>query len=209
MTAPLAPRRVLHPVITAATVLALLVGLPAPPGLGLAEPHHDPSAAAPGTARVEPGQPEWQWPVAGPPRVLRPFDPPAQRWGRGHRGVDLLTSTGGPVRAVADGVVSYSGEIAGVGVVAVRHGSGLRSTYQPVDDRVAAGQVVAAGDRLGTLGSGHCLLLSCLHLGAVAGRDAYRDPMLLLRGWRVRLLPLRPAGGPEPRVSDSWDRARR
>lgn len=205
MTGRPAAQRGLQAVLTVVTVLALLVGLPLPSGVAVPEPDRHPApAAVPGTGPVEPGEPAWEWPVAGPPRLLRPFDPPAQRWGRGHRGVDLLAPAGGPVRAVADGVVSYSGEIAGIGVVAVRHAGGLRSTYQPVTDRVATGQLVRAGDLLGTLAPGHCLLLTCLHLGAVSGRDSYHDPMLLLRGWRVRLLPLRPAGGPGPRVSDSW-----
>lgn len=150
-------------------------------------------AAAPGETPV--ANPDavvrWDSPLPGPIIVVDPFRPPAKKWLPGHRGVDLLGWTGGPVSAVADGVVSYSGVIDGVGIVSVRHGPDLRSTYQPVGDRVGTGTVVASGERLGLLeDGGHCLLVTCLHLGAVRGRETYVDPMLFLNGWEVSLLPL-------------------
>ena len=67
----------------------------------------------------------------------------------------------------------------------------LRSTYQPVSDRVGRGERVARGDRIGTLDvGGHCLLADCLHLGAVRGRDTYVDPTPLLLGAELTLLPV-------------------
>lgn len=133
----------------------------------------------------------WRSPLPGPVVVIDPFRPPPKKWLPGHRGVDLLGSTGSPVTAVADGVVSYSGVINGVGIVAVRHGPELRSTYQPVDDRVPTGTVVSAGDSLGVLeDGGHCLLVTCLHLGAIRGKEKYVDPMLFLNGWELSLLPI-------------------
>lgn len=132
----------------------------------------------------------WEWPLAGRPSVLRPFDAAAQRWLPGHRGVDLGGVPGEPVRAVADGVVAYSGVIAGVGVLSVQHPDGLRSTYQPLRDRIARGTQVSSGQVLGMLDSqGHCLPRTCLHLGAKR-EEAYLDPLLLLLGWEVSLLPL-------------------
>lgn len=131
---------------------------------------------------------QWAWPLPWH-RVLRSFDPPTERWGPGHRGIDVLGTVGSPVTAVEDGVVAYSGVIAGVGVVSVQHPDGLRSTYQPVDDRPARGTWVRRGEPVGTLASGgHCLLVSCLHLGALRGRDHYVDPLLLLGSWRLALL---------------------
>ena len=38
----------------------------------------------------------WTWPLSGTPVVLRAFDPPAQRWLAGHRGVDLAAEPGIP-----------------------------------------------------------------------------------------------------------------
>jgi murein DD-endopeptidase MepM/ murein hydrolase activator NlpD len=91
------------------------------------------------------------------------------------------------------GVVSFSGQIAGVGIVSVRHASGLRSTYQPVGDRVPEGSRIRRGERLGVLEvGGHCVLLDCLHLGARRG-DTYVDPTPLLHPVVLSLLPLEPA----------------
>lgn len=133
----------------------------------------------------------WGWPLAGVPTIVRGFDPPAQRWLPGHRGIDLAGIVGEPVLAVDDGVVTFSGEIAGVGMVSLTHGSGLRSTYQPVADRPSRGDRVRRGDRIGVLdGGGHCPLADCLHLGAVRGRDAYVDPTPLLLGVDLALLPV-------------------
>lgn len=134
----------------------------------------------------------WGWPLVGTPRIVRGFDPPAQRWLPGHRGIDLAGVEGDGVLAVDDGVVTFSGEIAGTGVVSLTHASGLRSTYQPVSDSVARGDRVSRGDRLGRLDStgGHCTLRVCLHLGAVRDRDSYVDPTPLLLGVDLALLPV-------------------
>lgn len=132
----------------------------------------------------------WAWPLAGPQTPLKPFDAPSKRWLPGHRGIDLAGFEGSTVRSVAAGVVSYSGEIDGVGIVSVLHPDGILSTYQPVLDPPARGSSVRRGQRLGSLGpqGSHCWPLNCLHLGARIGQD-YIDPMLLLRAWEVSLLP--------------------
>ncbi|WP_151525222.1 M23 family metallopeptidase [Serinicoccus kebangsaanensis] len=135
----------------------------------------------------------WAWPLAGTPTVVHGYDPPAVRWGAGHRGIDLAGIQGESVRAVEAGVVTHSGKIAGVGVVSVTHASGLRSTYQPVADRIPRGTRVARGDQLGRLDEGgHCRLRACLHLGALRGRDGYVDPTPLLLGVELTLLPVEP-----------------
>lgn len=135
----------------------------------------------------------WGWPLVGRPEIVRGFDPPPKRWLPGHRGIDLAGVAGEQVLAVEAGVVTYSGQIAGVGVVSVTHASGLRSTYQPVTDRVSRGDRVERGDPLGVLDvGGHCILADCLHLGAVRGRHAYVDPTPLLLGVDLALLPVAP-----------------
>lgn len=129
-------------------------------------------------------------PVSGP--VVRPFDPPEERWLPGHRGVDLEAQEGVAVVAAADGVVAFVGTIAGVPVVTVRHregpDGGLRSTYEPVVATVEEGTEVSAGDVIGTLAGGHCLM-ACLHWGLRDG-DTYFDPLSLLGVPRLRLLPM-------------------
>ena len=93
--------------------------------------------------------------------------------------------------SAGDGVVSFSGVIAGRGVITVRHSDGLRTTYEPVDQRLASGTVVHRGDPIGTisLAAGHCAPTTCLHWGAIVGA-LYRDPLSLLGLGRPILLPL-------------------
>ncbi|MBD0291991.1 MAG: M23 family metallopeptidase [Jiangellaceae bacterium] len=133
----------------------------------------------------------WRSPL-GPEslHVLRAFDPPAQPWLPGHRGVDLAATVGLPVYAAGDGVVAYAGLVAGRGVVVVRHGL-FRTTYEPVTGSVAVGQHVVAGDQIGVVSSAptHCAPATCLHWG-LRKAATYLDPMGLLQTGRPRLLPL-------------------
>jgi murein DD-endopeptidase MepM/ murein hydrolase activator NlpD len=66
----------------------------------------------------------------------------------------------------------------------------MRTTYQPLVPAVHTGDEVAAGDRIGTLVSGHpgCPVAACLHWGLRRGHD-YLDPLALLGLGQVRLLP--------------------
>lgn len=130
------------------------------------------------------------WPLVPVPTVVERFDPPDQVWGAGHRGVDLQGTIGQPVRTALPGTVSYAGDLAGRGVVVVTHGA-TRTTYQPVLPVVTVGDGVAAGTRIGLLelGGSHCLPAVCLHWGWLRGRT-YLDPLRLVGGGPVRLLPL-------------------
>jgi murein DD-endopeptidase MepM/ murein hydrolase activator NlpD len=130
------------------------------------------------------------WPV-GSPQVVRRFDPPAQPWLAGHRGVDLAAPPGTPVRAAGAGTVVFAGVIAGRGVVSVAHPGGLRTTYEPVASSMHPGDTVTGGQALGTLQGGHpgCPVAACLHWGLRRGAD-YLDPLALLGRGPVRLLPI-------------------
>lgn len=165
----------------------LLAVTPAPAAAAAPEPGPDPA-------------PVGAWPLAGTPRVVAAFSPPSQRWERGHRGVDLAGAPAAPVLAALPGVVSYAGRIAGRGVVVVDHGT-TRTTYEPVLAEVATGDPVAAGERIGwlhTTGS-HCAPAACLHWGWRQG-EVYLDPLDLVGGGGVRLLPLWALPGPVPMV---------
>lgn len=133
--------------------------------------------------------------------VLAPFDPPAQDWLPGHRGVDLAASPGEAVRAPSAGVVTFAGPVAGRGVVVISHDDGLRTSLEPVVTdvrpgmRVTTGEVVGATEVPGEGGAtavqhgGHCAG-TCVHWGVRRG-ERYVDPLALL-GDRppIVLLPL-------------------
>ncbi|MFT4109744.1 murein hydrolase activator EnvC family protein, partial [Propionicimonas sp.] len=125
-------------------------------------------------------------PLDGP--VVRGFDPPDRPWLAGHRGVDIRGPVGARVGAAMAGRVVFAGTIAGRGVVVVSHGA-LRTTYLPVAATVRVGEVVATGQRLGTLRDGHsCPGGTCLHWGLKRG-DTYLNPLDLLVLEPLRLLP--------------------
>lgn len=162
----------------------------APPGALLYRPRVERSADRPAVTTAPRGA--WTWPLRPQPVVRRRFDPPAHTWSPGHRGVDLAATVGQPVLSAGAGTVSFSGVVAGRGVVTVRHSGGLRTTYEPVDRRPAVGVTVARGGPIGVLATtaGHCAPAACLHWGAVSG-ESYRDPLSLLDPGHPVLLPLR------------------
>jgi murein DD-endopeptidase MepM/ murein hydrolase activator NlpD len=130
------------------------------------------------------------WPLQPQPRVVRAFDPPESTWGPGHRGVDLIGGVGEVVRTALAGRVTFAGPLAGRGVVVVDHGT-TRTTYEPVAASVRVGDVLARGQPIGTLelAGSHCFPRACLHWGWKRG-PTYLDPLLLVGGGRVVLLPL-------------------
>jgi murein DD-endopeptidase MepM/ murein hydrolase activator NlpD len=142
----------------------------------------------------------WAWPLQPTPSVARPFDPPAEAWSAGHRGVDLLGRPGQPVLAPAAGRVAYAGDLAGRGVL-VLEVDGLRVTFEPVEASVHLGQPVRAGEVIGHLGlaQSHCLPAACLHWGVKTGDDAYTDPLAFVGGADIVLLPYL-----DPAASPSW-----
>jgi murein DD-endopeptidase MepM/ murein hydrolase activator NlpD len=168
------------PVLLAA--LLLLPASLAPAGEALAF-----GPAPTGTASA----PSWQWPVSPRPPVLRDFDPPPRPWLSGHRGVDLGTAADGAQAASpAAGTVSFVGVVVDRPVITIDHGNGLRSSFEPVESSLAAGSVVGAGQRIGTVLPGHCPAASCVHWGVRRGED-YVNPLQFVMDLRPSvLLPL-------------------
>lgn len=168
-----------------------------------------PSGPARGTTLAAPGQPgppgrfrpaaDFSWPLPGTPPVLRAFQPPRTPYGPGHRGVDLGGTVDEDVLAAADGLVVFSGVLAGRGVVSIEHEGGLRSTYEPLRPTAIVGVRVRRGERIGLLDGGHpgCPVstpqappeggsgAACLHWGLRRRLD-YLNPVW--RTGRVRLL---------------------
>jgi murein DD-endopeptidase MepM/ murein hydrolase activator NlpD len=147
------------------------------------------------------GSQQFGWPLSGSPAVVQPFQPPAFRYGSGHRGVDLAAVASAPVLAAGAGAVVFAGMVGGRGVVSVSHLGGLRTTYEPVSATVTAGQRVIKGQQIGIVQPGHpgCPVPVCLHWGAFRSAASgpqpaefereYLDPLRLLAR-RVRLLPI-------------------
>ncbi|TQN41867.1 peptidase M23-like protein [Blastococcus colisei] len=168
----------------ALALLLLCVGLAVLPASAAAEP------VAVARALSVAGS-AWGPPLDGDLTVTRPFDRLPHPYAAGHRGVDLHGPPHAPVLAAGDGVVVFAGMVAGRPVVSIDHAGGLRTTYEPVDPSIAAGQPVSRGSPIGTLAIGHagCPVQACLHWGLRRG-GTYLDPLTLLRPPRVRLLPM-------------------
>jgi murein DD-endopeptidase MepM/ murein hydrolase activator NlpD len=120
-------------------------------------------------------------PVAG--EVVRAFERPDGPYGRGHRGVDLATRRGEPVRAALRGTVRFAGSVAGEMWITLVHPGGLETTYGGVASSVQVGQTVDIGGPVGHMRAGRRFLDWGARLDG-----AYIDPIGLLVGWRVRLV---------------------
>lgn len=125
-------------------------------------------------------------PVDGP--IVERFRRPVERWGPGNRGVDYRVAPGTQVAASAPGEVVFAGPVGGDLHVVVLHADGLRTSYSFLASIVVRrGQLVAAGDPVGTAGE-------LVHFGVRDG-DRYLDPLAVMEGRRtIQLLPDRPAG---------------
>jgi murein DD-endopeptidase MepM/ murein hydrolase activator NlpD len=163
------------------TLVLALLGLVCTPVL---VPSPAPSGDAAGRAA-----PPWVWPT-GSRVVERPWEPPADDYAAGHRGIDVAAPLGTIAVAVDDGVVTFAGAVGGRPVVTIDHGGGLVSTLDSVRPSVGRGDVVGQGDPVGLVTVGHCPADDpCLHLGARLDGN-YVDPMPYLpaAAWPV-LLP--------------------
>ncbi len=121
---------------------------------------------------------------------------PAAAYGSGHRGMDLSAAPGSAVRAVAEATVAVAGPVAGKPVIVLLVEDPtlgrVRVTYEPVIPEVDVGDLVRAGQQIGTLaaGGGHCgHPPHCLHLG-IKQNGRYMNPAPLISSGRVVLKPL-------------------
>jgi murein DD-endopeptidase MepM/ murein hydrolase activator NlpD len=143
----------------------------------------------------------WAPPVVG--RVADPFRAPACRWCAGNRGIEYAVGAGTSVRAVATGVVTYSGVVAGTRYVVIDIGAGRRVTY---------GRLSSAGVRLGDR------VVARTPVGTASGtlffglrvHGAYTDPASLIGVLvgRPRLIPS-DGGRPRPAPPPSFRCGRR
>lgn len=128
-------------------------------------------------------------PCGTPPgQVVRSFAPVGQY--AGHWGVDYAMDFGSEVTAIAGGVVTFAGSVAGVKSVTIDHGGGVRTSYSYLGSiLVSIGDGVGGGDIVGTSGTDHSA--AAIHISArVSGR--YVDPSFMFecRRGTIRLSPL-------------------
>jgi murein DD-endopeptidase MepM/ murein hydrolase activator NlpD len=110
--------------------------------------------------------------------------PPCQFCAGGHRGLDYEVVPGSPVTAAAPGTVSFAGLVAGTRYVVIDHGDGDRTTYGQLSAiAVAVGEVVGAGQRIGT--SGATLFFGLRH----GDEPVDPQPLLAVERHRPRLVP--------------------
>ena len=111
------------------------------------------SAHVPSTVELTANRLRYRSPTAeSRPRVVHPFEKPAQRWSAGHRGVDLaVPENDRHVYAPAPGKVVFSGTVVNRKVLVIAHPDGRRSTFEPMDEALPVGTTVAAGEVIGTV----------------------------------------------------------
>jgi murein DD-endopeptidase MepM/ murein hydrolase activator NlpD len=127
------------------------------------------------------------------------FREPACPYCAGNRGLEYLVTPGTAVTAAAPGTVEFSGEVAGVRYVVVRHLDGRRATYGKLQvTTLRVGDRVIAGQRIGTTSA-------ALYFGLREGeRYVDPEPLLAVLRRRARLVPVdgtppRPVGPPVTR----------
>ena len=127
--------------------------------------------------------PCWRPPVTG--RVTDPFRAPSCSYCAGNRGLEYEVGVNAQVRAVAAGVVTWAGSIAGTRYVVIRHANGWRTTYGRLsasslrtNDRLAQRSLVGTAS-------------GSFYFGLRVGEE-YRDPAPYLGRLvgRPRLVPI-------------------
>ena len=134
--------------------------------------------------------PAWDWPIADPHPIVRPYIAPETPYSAGHRGIDIDVGSVTVVHAPSDGVVHFAGTVVDRPVLSIRHPGGLISSYEPVTSTLARGDLVTRGQVVGEVQAGHCTR-PCLHFG-VRLDEEYVSPLNYLTGIpRAILLPTR------------------
>jgi murein DD-endopeptidase MepM/ murein hydrolase activator NlpD len=107
--------------------------------------------------------------------ILDQFRPPSCKWCSGNRGIEYRTVPGSEVTAVADGVATFVGSVAGTNYVVIKTnetlktGNNLLVTHGRLRSvSVKSGDLIAAGQTIGSAGE-------LLYIG-VRANGQYTDP---------------------------------
>ena len=81
--------------------------------------------------------------------IVEPYREPACAYCAGHRGVSVAVADGAEVRAIADGVITFAGEVAGTLYVVLQFAPNFRLTYGGLRDRLSdSGAEINTGDEI-------------------------------------------------------------
>jgi murein DD-endopeptidase MepM/ murein hydrolase activator NlpD len=132
------------------------------------------------------GNVRFQWPVRG--RVLSEFG--SYPGGEKNNGINIAAADREPIRAAADGTVSYAGnELRGYGnLVLIKHDGGYITAYAHADHFVVGkGQWVAKGQVIGYVGSTGDVRVPQLHFEVRRGNHGETpvDPRQVLGSMQV------------------------
>jgi len=125
------------------------------------------------------------WPIDG--RLMSPFgrrNDPFSDEGAYHQGVDISAPEGTPVKAAADGVVTYAQyQAGGYGrLVVIAHNTGMQSFYAHLSKfDVIAGQEIRQGEIIGRVGSSGRVTAPHLHYEVHVGGAPVNPYRFLVR----------------------------
>lgn len=106
-----------------------------------------------------------------------------------HTGIDMTSGYGSPVKAAADGIVKYSGNLGRYSYgnyLMITHENGLSTLYAHLSSKVVApGQRVKAGDIIGYEGSTGYSTGSHLHFGVYVTSTVKLEPSQVVKGLMV------------------------
>ncbi|BDZ38418.1 hypothetical protein GCM10025863_10320 [Microbacterium suwonense] len=155
--------------VTALCLLAIAPGLSGASAAATTPPRYD-AAIIDRSADDVPGYP-WRWPVHGRHDVVAPFRASAHDYAAGHRGMDIAVQSDAEVHSPAAGVVAFRGTVVDRPLITIDHGGGYVTTLEPVVSERDPGDVIAAGDVVGTAAAGGHAVRGTLHVGVrVEGR---------------------------------------
>jgi murein DD-endopeptidase MepM/ murein hydrolase activator NlpD len=143
-------------------------------------------AARAARAKREAMRPHWVKPIARY-HLTAGFGESSGLWSRRHTGQDFAAPTGTPVRAVADGVIIFSGWDGPYGrKIVIRHADGTETWYAHLSAITASGKV-GAGEIIGRVGSSGNTTGPHLHFEVRPGGGDPIEPIAWLRAHHIRV----------------------
>lgn len=110
---------------------------------------------------------------------------PANRWGAGHRGIDLVVEKDQELTSPFEGEVHFVGKVVNRQILTLKSKSGLLASFEPFCSELSKGERVKINQPIGKQCEGdssyeiHCE--DCLHF-SVRSEYGYLNPLLFVSG---------------------------